>query len=122
MSPVGRGVLLVGGLVAVAALAGCAPPVDEPDVSDVDQMLVMHDIRYAPDRLEVARGEVVRLLLTNDGGIVHDLVLEDWESGEVRPGRSAVVEVGPFEDRVVAWCSVPGHRAAGMELEIVVVG
>ncbi|MEX0705220.1 MAG: cupredoxin domain-containing protein [Nitriliruptoraceae bacterium] len=108
------------GLVAGLALTSCVRDPGPPDASDADDVVVMQDIRYEPRRLEVPRGEVVRLRLTNDGGIVHDLVVDDWESGEVPPGRTAVVELGPFDQTVVGWCSVPGHRGAGMELEIAV--
>jgi uncharacterized cupredoxin-like copper-binding protein len=53
--------------------------------------------------------------------IVHDLVFEDgWQSGQVRPGDAITVELDPQTASSVAWCSVPGHRDAGMELEVVV--
>lgn len=116
-----RAVMGLGVLIVGLVLASCVQAGEAPDQSDVDGVVVLADIRYEPERLEVPRGQAVRLLLTNDGGIVHDLVLDGWESGEIRPGRSAVVELGPFEENVIAWCSVPGHRAAGMELEIVVM-
>ncbi len=67
-------------------------------------------------------GEPTTIQLTNDGGIVHVLVTDAaWESGSVDPGRTAILTLEPLEETTVAWCSVPGHRAAGMDLELVVV-
>lgn len=113
--------------LAVLLFAGCVTEdrFETVTASAVDGEAVvieLDDMLYRPDRLEVPAGEPVTVVLENHGGIVHDLVFEDgWESGEVPPGQAATVEIGPFDTATVGWCSVPGHRDAGMELEIVVV-
>ncbi len=106
-------------LAAVTMACAAAPAEIAAAVEDVDVVVVMEDIYFEPDRIEVAAGEPIEVLLVNEGGIVHDLVTDDWESGEIRPGRTGVVTAS-FSESVVAWCSIPGHRDAGMELEIVV--
>lgn len=84
-------------------------------------MIVFDDFDYAPQRLEIAAEVPLRLHLRNDGAIVHDLVFEDgWQSGQVRPGDAITVELEPQTASSMAWCSVPGHRDAGMELEVAV--
>lgn len=107
---------------ALLLATGCvAEPraADAPDNADL--VVVADDILFEPDRIEIPAGETVMLHLRNEGGIVHDLVLEDgWETGEIRPGEAITVEFGPLEASTVGWCSIPGHRDAGMELEIVV--
>ncbi len=111
-------------LLMVSALAGLgcvAEPaaLELPDGADV--VVVADGLSYEPERIEVAAGEAIRLHLRNGGGIVHDLVLETgWESGEVRPGEAVTVTLDPLETSTTAWCSIPGHRDAGMELEVVV--
>ena len=113
--------------LAMLLIAGCVTEdrFETATASAVDGNAVvieMDDMLYRPDRLEVPAGEPVTIVLENHGGIVHDLVFEDgWASGEVPPGQAATVAFGPFVTGTVGWCSVPGHRDAGMELEIVVV-
>jgi uncharacterized cupredoxin-like copper-binding protein len=111
-------------LTASAALTACvAEPlaVEAPDGADV--AVVADDMFFAPERIEVVAGEPTVLHLTNDGGVVHDLVLPSgWDSGDVRPGEAVTVTLDPLDASTVGWCSVPGHRDAGMELEIVVGG
>jgi nitrite reductase (NO-forming) len=109
---------------ALLLTTGCvAEPraADAPD--DADLVVVADDILFEPDRIEIPAGETVVLHLRNEGGIVHDLVLEDgWESGEIGPGEAVTVSFGPLDASTTGWCSIPGHRDAGMELEIVVSG
>lgn len=114
-----RTLVAAGSGLLLAACAAAPAPAAAPQ--DADVVIVAHDLVYAPERLEIPGGEPVRLHLRNDGAIVHDLVFEDgWESGLVRPGDAITVELGPQTMSSVAWCSIPGHRDAGMELEVVV--
>jgi len=113
--------------IVVAALPGLllaactAAPVPAASPQGADVVIVADDLVYTPERLDIAAGEPLRLHLRNDGALVHDLVFEDgWESGEVRPGDAVTVQLDPQTASGVAWCLVPGHRAAGMELEVVV--
>ena len=112
-------------LIALTTLlaAGCvAAPLEAAVPDGADLVVVAEDIYFEPERIEVPEGEVLALHLRNDGGIVHDLVFEDgWESGDIAPGGSATLEFGPFSASTIAWCSIPGHRDAGMELEVVVL-
>lgn len=112
--------LVAGSGLLLAACAAAPAPAAAPE--DADAVIVADDLLYAPERIEIAAGEPLRLHLRNDGAIVHDLVFEDgWESGQVRPGDAITVELDAQTESSVAWCSVPGHRAAGMELEVVVL-
>lgn len=107
---------------ALLSSAGCtAAPTSAAVPDDADVAVVATDMRFTPDRIEVTAGEPLTIHLTNDGGTVHDLVLDSgWESGRVEPGQSALVTLEPLQTTTVAWCSIPGHRQAGMELELVV--
>jgi nitrite reductase (NO-forming) len=107
---------------ALLLAAGCtAAPIADDLPDDTDVVVLAEDVYFEPERLEVPAGETIRVHLRNEGGIVHDLVFEEgWESGNVEPGGGVTVEIGPFTSPTVGWCSIPGHRDAGMELEIVV--
>lgn len=110
-------------LAASLALLGCVAEADgTAPHSDADIVVIAEDIYYEPDVIEVAAGQTLQLELRNEGGIVHDLVLEDgWETGDVRPGGSVITELGPLTTSTTAWCSIPGHRDAGMELRVEIV-
>jgi len=110
-------------LAGTTLLLGCVAD-DVPVATsspDADLFIELDDIRFSPERVEIPGGETVTVELVNVGGISHDLVFEDgWDSGEVAPGASTVVTLPALDGDTVGWCSVPGHRDAGMELEIVV--
>lgn len=107
-------------LVLPLALTGCVTPaIPATSAADVDVIVIAEDIAYEPTTIHIPAGETITLELRNDGGIVHDLVLEDgWETGPVDPGTSFVGALGPLTGSTTAWCSIPGHEAAGMVLDI----
>jgi nitrite reductase (NO-forming) len=112
---------VVAAASALLLTACTAAPAPAAAPQDAEVVVAFVDFDYAPQRLEAAAGEPLRVHLRNDGAIVHDLVFEDgWQSGQLRPGDAITVELEPQTTSSVAWCSVPGHRDAGMELEVVV--
>ncbi|MTV27291.1 hypothetical protein FTX61_18000 [Nitriliruptoraceae bacterium ZYF776] len=72
------------------------------------------EMRFTPEDLSVPAGEAV-FVLDNQGRLVHDLVIDGVQVTEVPGGAqgagSLELEPGTYE----VWCSVPGHRSAGME-------
>jgi nitrite reductase (NO-forming) len=85
--------------------------------------VTMTEFSYEPSTIEVEPGTRVLVNLTNEGEMAHDLKV-DGEVGSdlLEPGQSAEVDLGVIETSSVAWCTVPGHREAGMELQIVTSG
>jgi uncharacterized cupredoxin-like copper-binding protein len=73
--------------------------------------------------LEFAPGPLL-LHVANDGSQVHNLtVLEGETTPDLTAGDSATLEVGNLsEGSYVVFCSIPGHRDAGMEATLVVTG
>lgn len=118
--------MLLTALVALV-LAACSGEAATGDGAGADDggpiTVVMDDMSFEPDAIEVPAGETVTIELVNEGAIEHDLVFdEDAEGDRVPAGASRTMELGPFESDTVGWCSVPGHRDAGMELEVTVTG
>jgi uncharacterized cupredoxin-like copper-binding protein len=102
--------------------------------------VTMHDdangMHYVPDRLEVKRGEQVRIIIENKGVLKHEFTLatmqdnkkhgalmmkfpdmehDDPNAKSVEPGKSAEIlwhfnKGGTFEFA----CLIPGHYEAGM--------
>lgn len=73
-----------------------------------------------PDSVEVPAGEPVAFNLSNDGDMPHDLTFEDDASNLLDPGETETFEMDAFGEDTTGWCSVPGHREDGMELEVIV--
>lgn len=95
---------------------------DDPPVDDASQVAITADkLAFRPDRIELSAGEPVAVALTA-ADIQHDLVVDEIDvhvvadRGETAVGELMFLEPGSY----VGYCSVPGHREAGMELEIVV--
>ena len=92
------------------------PPIDgAPEVA-----ITADELAFGPNRIELTAGEPVNVALTS-ADIPHDLVVDEInfhlaaDRDETVIGR-LVFKPGTY----VGYCSVPGHREAGMELEIVV--
>jgi uncharacterized cupredoxin-like copper-binding protein len=108
------------GAVAVAAACGGSggdgdslPAVDGPTAPRLD--VTATDMAYDPAEIAVAAGEV-EVVLRNDGATLHDLRIEEQPfiveavGGETASGR-LLLDAGRYR----FFCSLPGHRVAGME-------
>ena len=84
----------------------------------------MVDMRFEPAVLKVPAGDELVIELTNDDPHdVHDLVLATGAaSGRLQPGEATTVAAGVIGHDVSGWCSIVGHRAMGMALEVVALG
>ena len=81
------------------------------------------DLYVRPASIDVAAGTEVILKVTNNGAMAHDLRLEG-ETGTdlLDPGATQEVSLGVIDATSQAWCTVPGHKEAGMVLDINVAG
>lgn len=113
---VGVAALVVGGA------AGCGgdddggdalPAVEGPTSPSFD--VSASEMKFDPDAVAVEAGEV-SVTLTNDGSIQHDLRIDGADffveagSGESVDG-TVELDAGSYQ----FFCTVPGHRDAGME-------
>jgi nitrite reductase (NO-forming) len=90
-----------------------------PLVIDVE----LGELYVEPNRVEVPAGVTLVLNVTNAGAVQHDLKLDGTTgTAMLDPGASETIELGPFEESAQAWCTVPGHKQAGMLMDIVVEG
>jgi nitrite reductase (NO-forming) len=75
-----------------------------------------------PDVLEVARGTHVVLKVVNEGGEDHDLAVDGGaKTRTLSPGQSQRLDLGTVVGDRAAFCTLPGHKVAGMTLDIRVV-
>lgn len=83
--------------------------------------VTLENMRVRPARIDVAKGTSLRLVVTNTDAQRHDLRVEDGPATPLLArGQSRTLDLGPVDGDREAWCTVPGHRAAGMTLDIVV--
>lgn len=74
---------------------------------------------FTPNTIEAPAGNRLIITVENSDDQRHDLVLATGPtSGSIAPGASATVDAGIITEQVDGWCSIPGHRQAGMTLTI----
>lgn len=73
------------------------------------------EMSYDPAAIAVAAGEV-EVVLHNDGTVLHDLRIgQEPFIVEAAPGETATARIDLEPGRYEIYCSIPGHREAGME-------
>ncbi len=85
--------------------------------------VVAKEFSYTPNKITVKIGQPVQLLLDNKGVIEHDWVVDRFKvkTGLVQPGKSATATFTPTAKGTFEfYCSVPGHKEAGMKGTLVV--
>ncbi|MCL1870366.1 MAG: multicopper oxidase domain-containing protein [Promicromonosporaceae bacterium] len=80
------------------------------------------DLYIKPSKIDVPAGAAVTLHVTNAGSQDHTLALEGNDPTTVKPGTSEVITWAPLTSSTQAWCTVPGHKDAGMVLDVNVTG
>jgi nitrite reductase (NO-forming) len=85
--------------------------------------ITLADISISPTSIEVPAGQQITVHVTNDGKLDHDFKVNGTTgTAMLKAGETTDVVIGPFEEDTAAWCTVPGHKEAGMALMIHVVG
>lgn len=102
-----------------AAAGGAGGGSTEPLTVEVK----LDEMTITPASIEVSPGQELILEVENVGTMPHDVKVAGKEgSSLLEPGATETVELGSFEASTQAWCTVPGHKEAGMVMDIVVVG
>ena len=74
--------------------------------------------------LRVAEGDVVQITLINNDGVEHDVVFPEFDAGTDKVARKGASSVTVFRadksGEYAYFCSLPGHRPAGMEGKLIV--
>jgi uncharacterized cupredoxin-like copper-binding protein len=108
---------------------------DRRDVARTIELRMQDRMRFVPDAIDVREGETVRLMLKNDGKLMHELVLGtrpalEAHAAMMRDGAMAhdepyIAHVAPGKRGEIVWkfnragrfdfaCLVPGHFEGGM--------
>lgn len=121
-----------GGAVAT----GAGEPGQLADVQRTIRIGMDDAMRYTPDALTVRRGDTLRLLVSNHGTVMHEILLGTSDEIEhhlramrrdpaMAHGAPYMAHVAPGEEAQLIWrftqagtlryaCLLPGHYEAGM--------
>jgi nitrite reductase (NO-forming) len=84
-----------------------------------DVTVTLGEFFVKPGSITVDPARPLKLTVTNTGTMQHNLKLEGTKgTGMINPGQSETVDLGVIDHDATAWCTVPGHQAAGMVLQI----
>ena len=122
---------LIGVVVLVASIAfansgSSATPKSTGDIAGISAdgsttgvAISLVGMRIEPSTVTVKPGTHLMLRVTNDGTMRHDLRLSNGaHTPLLKPGQAAVLDAGVITKALDGWCTVPGHRAAGMTMRI----
>ena len=115
--------VMLAALVLASCGAAATPSTTASAADTVTFDIELGDMYIKPASIDVPAGKKVILNVKNAGVMPHDVKI-DGSTGTamLEAGASETVEVGPFTQSALAWCTVPGHRESGMELAINVIG
>jgi nitrite reductase (NO-forming) len=120
------GALMVLAALAVAVFVGRSGTSSSVALSGGGTRTVsveLADMRITPSLISVPRGTRLVLEVRNSDQMSHDLYIDGGPGTPLlRPGQSARLDVGVVRRTVQGWCTVPGHKAAGMVMTIRVTG
>lgn len=117
------GCLLTAAAAAVAS-NGSSTSGDRVTVRSGQQTVdvTLAGMRIRPATIEVTPGTSLVLRVVNRDAQRHDLRLATGEHTPLLdPNEGATLRIGPLRTSVDGWCTVAGHRAAGMTMRIAVV-
>ncbi|ARV65891.1 cupredoxin domain-containing protein [Corynebacterium glutamicum] len=106
----------------LAAFGGLNPGVAPVASSNEDVYAVTitaGDMVFIPNVIEVPAGKSLEVTMLNEDDMVHDLKFANGvQTGRVAPGDEITVTVGDISEDMDGWCTIAGHRAQGMDLEV----
>ncbi|MFI6183621.1 multicopper oxidase domain-containing protein [Nonomuraea sp. NPDC051191] len=116
------GCLLTAGAVVVATSGG-SEPVTVTATGSRTVEVTLSGMRVRPAVIEAPMGTVLTLRVTNADAQRHDLRLATGErTPPLAPGQSSALRLAPLAGPVDGWCTVAGHRAAGMTMRLAPTG
>lgn len=116
-------ILIAVGGVAVMAGSDDTPGTGAGAGGKVTLEVELGDLYVRPPSVDLAAGTELIVRVTNAGQMPHDLRLEGTTgTAMLEPGQTEEISLGSMEVTTQAWCTVPGHKEAGMVLDINVEG
>lgn len=115
---------LVAGAVALAGCGGDdgAGPASAATPVNGRLAITATEFSFKPGKVTIPAGERVTIAVKNVGAVEHDLVFDEADfTLKVPAGKTASGELEVDDPGTYTWyCSISGHRDAGMEATIIV--
>jgi uncharacterized cupredoxin-like copper-binding protein len=113
-------------IVSMLALAACGGDDDNGDDSGGNGngssiSMEMGEMYFDPDSISADGGSTIEIEFDNVGNVLHDFTIDDLNGErvhvEVASGNtgSVTLQIPDGGGDIEFYCSVPGHRASGME-------
>ena len=98
---------------------GGATADEEPQTEITVEMV---DIDFNPNEFTIAANTDVTIILPNLGDLPHNFHIDelDIHSEDVEPGGETTITINAEPGEYTFYCSIPGHREAGMEGTLIV--
>jgi uncharacterized cupredoxin-like copper-binding protein len=79
-------------------------------------VIALVDIAFDPKAVTIPANTPAVVTLVNRGSAVHNFTIDALgvRSGDLQPGQSATITINAPAGAYAYFCSIPGHRAAGM--------
>lgn len=92
-------------------------PMSSPASSPMDLSVEARDLSFTPRALVAPAGGTTQISIRNDGRVVHNLTIDELQLQLVAsPGQTKTADLVDVPPGTYAYyCSVSGHRQAGME-------
>jgi uncharacterized cupredoxin-like copper-binding protein len=111
--------ILVSSLAAACAGPSAAAPSSDKSAASGTQTVrvkAADTLKFEPSMITVKSGTPVRLTLEDTGALEHDWVVDGLVQVHAKPNSTASGEFTPTVPGTYEfYCSVPGHREAGMK-------
>jgi len=116
---IGRAGFAQDGTPPAGGTPGASPeasPSASPVAGEADVTVTMVDIAFEPNEFTIAADTDVVVFLLNDGALEHNFVIDELgvASETVPGGGSTTVTINAPAGTYEYYCSIPGHREAGM--------
>ena len=97
------------------ATPGAGGEAVEPGDVAMEVTVVSNDIFFEPTELTIPANTNVKFILPNEGAAAHDFSIDEFGINEaIAPGDTKEVIVNAPAGTYEFYCSVPGHKQAGM--------
>lgn len=115
----------IAAVAMTAILAACGGGGDTSDAgapADGDVSIVTTEFAFDPDAFAIAADTDVVVTIDNSGGAVeHDFTIDELDVViHADPTRTASGTINAPAGTYTFYCSIPGHRASGMEGQLTV--
>ncbi len=111
-------------LISVAAFAGRGGGGEGAGAANAQTIDVeLGDLFIKPGAISASPNADVTLKIHNGGGSEHDLSLPNGtKTPRIQAGQTVLLHVGKVAESMTVFCTVPGHREAGMQAVLAVGG